>query len=69
MQMAASNVSLHIHKLGCEEHAGLCPMFINSKTGTWRQSKAVTMGARTDSYYEYLLKQWLQTGKTQKWYR
>ena len=22
------------------------------------------MGARGDSYYEYLLKQWLQTGKT-----
>lgn len=27
------------------------------------------MGARGDSYYEYLLKQWLQTGKTVDYYR
>ena len=26
-------------------------------------------GARSDSYYEYLLKQWLLTGKTQGWLR
>lgn len=24
----------------------------------------ITLGARGDSYYEYLLKQWLQSGKT-----
>ena len=27
------------------------------------------MGASGDSYYEYLLKQWIQTGKTQSWLR
>ena len=27
------------------------------------------MGASADSYYEYLLKQWIQTGKTQSWLR
>ena len=25
----------------------------------------LTVGARTDSYYEYLLKQWIQSGKTE----
>ncbi|KIH52409.1 glycosyl hydrolase family 47, partial [Ancylostoma duodenale] len=27
----------------------------------------ITFGARADSYYEYLFKQWLQTGKTIDW--
>ena len=26
------------------------------------------MGGAADSYYEYLLKQWIQTGKTTDWY-
>lgn len=26
-------------------------------------------GARSDSYYEYLLKQWLLTGRSQAWLR
>ena len=30
-------------------------------------SSTITFGARADSYYEYLLKQWLQTGKTVGW--
>ena len=29
----------------------------------FHNSATVTLGARGDSYYEYLLKQWLQTGK------
>ena len=36
----------------------------NSYTPECRQSSTITMGARGDSYYEYLLKQWLQTGKS-----
>ena len=32
--------------------------------GQFRQQSAITMGARGDSYYEYLIKQWVQTGKT-----
>lgn len=30
---------------------------------------AVPAGARSDSYYEYLLKQWLLTGKSEDWLR
>lgn len=41
---------------------GLCPMYINTHTGQFT-SGTITLGARGDSYYEYLLKQWLQTGK------
>lgn len=41
----------------------LLPQYIDPKTG--RASGTTTMlGARTDSYYEYLLKQWLLTGRT-----
>ena len=32
--------------------------------GKFRQRSTITLGARGDSYYEYLLKQWLQTSKT-----
>jgi hypothetical protein len=44
---------------------GLVPIFINANTGKFRSSATITLGARGDSYYEYLLKQWIQTGKTQ----
>lgn len=33
------------------------------------ESTTITLGARADSYYEYLLKQWLQTGKKIEWLR
>lgn len=42
---------------------GLVPIFINANTGTFRAGSTISLGARGDSYYEYLLKQWLQTGK------
>ena len=41
------------------------PIYINPNTGKFRKSSTITLGARGDSYYEYLLKQWIQTGKTQ----
>ena len=63
----AANASWHVHSLGCPDRQGLCPMFISAKTGKWRPTKSVTMGARTDSYYEYLLKQYLQTGRRHQW--
>ncbi|CAI5455454.1 unnamed protein product [Caenorhabditis angaria] len=63
----AFKVSEHIHKIGCDEHDGLCGMFINANTGTFKKSTTITFGARSDSYYEYLFKQWLQTGKTIDW--
>jgi len=35
---------------------------MNPRTGSWTTSK-VTMGALSDSFYEYLIKQWLLTGR------
>lgn len=40
---------------------GLVPIYISTETGNFVGS-TVTLGARGDSYYEYLLKQWIQTG-------
>lgn len=59
---AASRVSEHVHAL--EKDSGLVPIFINANSGQFRAYSAVTLRARGDSYYEYLLKQWLQTGKS-----
>ena len=42
---------------------GLYPMFISPETGQW-MSQEVTLGARADSLYEYLLKQWILSGRT-----
>lgn len=42
---------------------GLVPIFINANSGKFRKHSTITFGARGDSYYEYLLKQWIQTGK------
>lgn len=55
-------VSRLVHKL--EKKDGLVPIFINPFTGQFRSYATVTLGARGDSYYEYLVKQWLQTGKS-----
>ena len=38
-------------------------MFISPETGQW-MSQEVTLGARADSLYEYLLKQWILSGRT-----
>ena len=38
-------------------------MYINPRSGNFRSGGMLTLGARVDSYYEYLLKQWIQTGK------
>ncbi|XP_064535896.1 endoplasmic reticulum mannosyl-oligosaccharide 1,2-alpha-mannosidase [Drosophila montana] len=50
-----------IHAL--DKSHGLVPIFINANTGTFRNYATISLGARGDSYYEYLLKQWLQTGR------
>lgn len=42
-------------------------MYINAKQGTFSGGGVITTGARTDSFYEYLLKQYLQTGKQIEW--
>jgi mannosyl-oligosaccharide alpha-1,2-mannosidase len=41
---------------------GLCPIMINPNTGKFR-STVFTLGARGDSYYEYLLKCWVASGR------
>lgn len=51
--------------------AGLAPVFVDPGLGLFGESggsvgvgsSRVTLGARGDSYYEYLLKQWLLSGK------
>ena len=42
---------------------GLYPMFINVESGELVGDE-ITLGARADSLYEYLLKQWLLSGRT-----
>lgn len=42
---------------------GLYSNYVNPKTGSWA-SEYVSMGSMGDSFYEYLLKSWLQNGKT-----
>ena len=55
-------VTEHLHSLPKKD--GLVPIFINANTGRFRNTATITLGARGDSYYEYLLKMWLQSGKT-----
>lgn len=42
---------------------GLLPQYFNPEAGT-AQGRYIMLGARTDSYYEYLLKYWIITGKS-----
>lgn len=51
-----------VHKLDGKKD-GLVPMFINTNSGQFTHQGIYTLGARADSYYEYLLKQWIQGGK------
>ncbi|KAJ9464997.1 Mannosyl-oligosaccharide 1 [Diplonema papillatum] len=41
---------------------GISPLFVNPRTGAFASS-LYSLGGMGDSYYEYLLKQWLQTGR------
>ena len=43
----------------------LLPEYISTATGQV-YTGSLSIGARTDSYYEYLLKLWLQSGKTEE---
>eukprot|EP01025_Chloroclados_australasicus_P066063 TRINITY_DN9036_c1_g1_i2.p1 TRINITY_DN9036_c1_g1~~TRINITY_DN9036_c1_g1_i2.p1 ORF type:complete len:917 (-),score=101.02 TRINITY_DN9036_c1_g1_i2:320-2995(-) len=47
---------------------GLAPIYVNPKTGSF-DSMRITLGARGDSYYEYMLKNWLLSGKKNTQYR
>lgn len=63
-EQAAIKVSEIVHNLS--KPNGLVPIFINPNTGEFRAYATITMGARGDSYYEYLLKIWIQTGQSKK---
>ena len=47
----------------CEGGLAQSP-FISAQTGRPGQLRHVTLGGRVDSFYEYLFKAWLQSGKT-----
>ncbi|KAM6975299.1 endoplasmic reticulum mannosyl-oligosaccharide 1,2-alpha-mannosidase isoform 1-T1 [Tautogolabrus adspersus] len=64
-QDVANEVMRLVHKLP-GKHDGLVPMFINTNSGQFSHKGVLTLGARADSYYEYLLKQWIQGGKTEE---
>ncbi|XP_074473105.1 endoplasmic reticulum mannosyl-oligosaccharide 1,2-alpha-mannosidase [Sebastes fasciatus] len=61
-QEVVNEVMKQVHKLP-GKHDGLVPMFINTNSGQFTHKGVFTLGARADSYYEYLLKQWIQGGK------
>ncbi|KAH7031162.1 family 47 glycosyl hydrolase [Microdochium trichocladiopsis] len=50
-----------------QAEAGLVPIFINPSTGKF-QGENIRLGSRGDSYYEYLIKQYLQTNKAEPIY-
>lgn len=47
---------------------GLYPIKVNMRDGSFADSQ-VTFGALGDSFYEYLLKVWIQGGKKEQWLR
>ncbi|ORY35384.1 glycoside hydrolase [Naematelia encephala] len=49
-------------------HDGIAPIFISPQNGQFIMSE-IRLGSRGDSYYEYLLKQWLQTDRQEPVYR
>ncbi len=55
-------MTVHLHQQPKKD--GLVPIFINANTGKLRSTGTITLGARGDSYYEYLLKMWIQSGRT-----
>ena len=61
-QEAVEEVTRCVHSLRGKKD-GLVPMFINTNSGLFTHLGVFTLGARADSYYEYLLKQWIQGGK------
>lgn len=64
-EKAMEDISTHLHNL--PKLDGLVACYLSGQTGMFRMSATVSMGASADSYYEYILKQWLQTGKTKQW--
>ena len=58
----ARDVVAKVGKSGnCEQ--GVCPIWVNPHSGDVHGDK-LSLGSRGDSYYEYLLKHWILTGKS-----
>lgn len=53
---------------GSRAFEGLVPIFISPKTGSF-MGQNIRLGSRGDSYYEYLIKQYLQTNKKETVYQ
>lgn len=65
---AVRSVSRHISRLTAGKLDGLVPLWIDPKSGEFSKNGITyTMGARTDSYYEYLFKRWYQSGKNSEY--
>ncbi|XP_031120045.1 mannosyl-oligosaccharide 1,2-alpha-mannosidase MNS1 [Ipomoea triloba] len=60
-QQKVENVILELNKTFPDD--GLLPIYINPHTGR-RSFSTITFGAMGDSFYEYLLKVWIQGNKT-----
>lgn len=63
---AAEKVMIRMYEI--EKPDGLVPIFINPDSGEFWGSE-IRLGSRGDSYYEYLLKQYLQTNGSEPVYR
>jgi len=59
-EKTAFQTSILLHDL-VKANDPLVPMFVNPNTEKFKRSR-ITFGARADSYYEYLMKQYIQTG-------
>ncbi|ESN95949.1 hypothetical protein HELRODRAFT_178867 [Helobdella robusta] len=64
-EKAAWKVSEYLR--GLKKFDGLAPTTFDSSSAFFSEYAPITMGGMADSYYEYLLKQWLQTGQTIDW--
>eukprot|EP00750_Incisomonas_marina_P017707 INCI2369.1.p1 GENE.INCI2369.1~~INCI2369.1.p1 ORF type:complete len:752 (+),score=136.84 INCI2369.1:60-2315(+) len=62
----AANKVMDVVAAATSKENGLVPIFIDPSSGKFQTSSRITLGARGDSYYEYLLKQWLITSKTEE---
>ncbi|KAG0043124.1 mannosyl-oligosaccharide alpha-1,2-mannosidase [Gryganskiella cystojenkinii] len=65
---AAEGVMLKFKSLESSTVDGLVPIFINPYSGQFHGGE-IRLGSRGDSYYEYLIKQYLQTSKLEPLYK
>lgn len=63
---AAENVMKVVDDNGVQD--GLVPIYIHADSGRFR-GENIRLGSRGDSYYEYLIKQYLQTNKQEPIYK